>query len=128
MTGWKETILNSGSLLPLVVVDESWVRVKGKDARIHVALNPRTLRIIYLEPFFRRDEYTTNLFLEHLVEKLAFRLRLVPQLHHGRLILTRVKDQVSQTRGGLRRARPLPAPGKADRVEFQYVNAAFSFD
>ncbi len=24
---------------------------------------------IYLEPFFRRDEYTTDLFLEHLVEE-----------------------------------------------------------
>ncbi len=52
----------------MIVVDETWVRVKGKDAWIHVALDPRTLRIIYLEPFFRRDEYTTDLFPEHLVE------------------------------------------------------------
>ncbi len=53
----------------MIVVDETWVRVKGKDARIYVALDPRTSRIIYLEPFFRRDEHTTDLFLEHLVEE-----------------------------------------------------------
>ena len=53
----------------MVVVDEAWVRVKGKDDWIYVALDPRTSRIIYLEPFFRRDEYTTDLFLEHLVEE-----------------------------------------------------------
>ena len=59
----------SGPLPPVIVVDETWVRVKGKDAWIHVALDPRTLRIIYLKSFFRRDEYTTDLFLEHLVEE-----------------------------------------------------------
>ena len=59
----------SGPLPPVIVVDETWVRVKGKDAWIYVALDPRTLRIIYLEPFFRRDEYTTDLFPEQLVEE-----------------------------------------------------------
>ncbi len=33
-----------------------------------MAMDPRTSRIIYLEPFFRRDEHTTDLFPEHLVE------------------------------------------------------------
>jgi len=33
-----------------------------------VALDPRTLKVVYLEPFFVRDEGNTNAFLEHLVE------------------------------------------------------------
>lgn len=49
--------------------DETWVKVGEKDVWIYVALDPRTLRIIYLEPLSRRDEYTTNLFLEYLVEE-----------------------------------------------------------
>ncbi len=52
----------------MIVVDETRVKVKVKDARIYVALYTRTLKIIYLEPFFRRDEHTTNSFPEHLVE------------------------------------------------------------
>ncbi len=43
----------------MIVVDETRVKVKVKDARIYVALYTRTLKIIYLEPFFRRDEHTT---------------------------------------------------------------------
>ena len=31
-----------------------------------MALDPRTLKVIYLEPFFVRDEGNTNAFLEHL--------------------------------------------------------------
>ena len=30
--------------------------------------DPRTLKVVYLEPFFVRDEGNTNAFLEHLVE------------------------------------------------------------
>ena len=33
-----------------------------------MALDPRTLKVVYLEPFFVRDEANTNAFLEHLVE------------------------------------------------------------
>ncbi len=33
-----------------------------------MALDPRTLKGIFLEPFFVRDEGNTNAFLEHLVE------------------------------------------------------------
>jgi len=40
----------------------------GKEAWIYVALDPRTLKVVYLEPFFVRDEGNTNAFLEHLVE------------------------------------------------------------
>ena len=32
-----------------------------------MALDPRTLKVVYLEPFFVRDEGNTNAFLEHLV-------------------------------------------------------------
>ena len=39
-----------------------------KEAWIYVAIDPRTLKVIYLEPFFVRDEGNTNAFLEHLVE------------------------------------------------------------
>ncbi len=40
----------------------------GKEAWIYVALDPRTLKVVYLEPFFMEDEGNTNAFLEHLVE------------------------------------------------------------
>ena len=33
-----------------------------------MALDPRTLKVVYLEPFFVSDEGNTNAFLEHLVE------------------------------------------------------------
>lgn len=46
--------LYHGPLPSVIVVDKTWVRVKGKDARIYVALDPRTSRIIYLGPFFGR--------------------------------------------------------------------------
>ena len=40
----------------------------GKGAWIYVALDPRTLKVVYLEPFFVSDEGNTNAFLEHLVD------------------------------------------------------------
>ena len=44
------------------------MKVGGKEAWIYVALDPRTLKVVYLESFFVRDEANTNAFLEHLVE------------------------------------------------------------
>ncbi len=65
----KEGIkLHRGPLPPVIVVDETWVKVGGKEALIYVALDPRTLKVVYLEPFFVRDGGNTNAFLEHLVE------------------------------------------------------------
>ncbi len=52
----------------MIVVDETWVKVGGKEAWIYVALDPRTLKVVYLQPFFVRDEGTAEAFLEHLVE------------------------------------------------------------
>ena len=40
------------------------MKVGGKEAWIYVALDPRTLKVV----FFVRDEGNTNAFLEHLVE------------------------------------------------------------
>ena len=59
---------HQGLLPPVIVVDVTWVKVGEKEAWIYVALDPRTLKVIYLEPFFVRDEGNTNAFLEHLVE------------------------------------------------------------
>ncbi len=36
----------------MIVVDETWVKVGGKEAWIYVVLDPRPLKVIYLEPFF----------------------------------------------------------------------------
>ena len=55
--------LHRGPLPPIIVVDETWVKVGGKEAWIYVALDPRTLKVVYLEPFFVRDEGNTNAFL-----------------------------------------------------------------
>ncbi|RLE29641.1 hypothetical protein DRJ27_04385, partial [Candidatus Acetothermia bacterium] len=60
--------LHQGPLPPVIVVDETWVKVGGKEAWIYVALDSRTLKVVFLEPFFVRDEANTNAFLEHLVE------------------------------------------------------------
>jgi transposase-like protein len=43
-------------------------KVGGKSAWIFTAIDPLTWRIIYLEPFFKRDEHTTTEFLEHLAK------------------------------------------------------------
>ena len=51
---------HQGLLPPVIVVDETWVKVGGKEAWIYVALDPRTLKVVYLEPFFVRDESNTN--------------------------------------------------------------------
>ncbi len=53
------------------------MKVGGKEAWIYVALDPRTLKVVYLEPFFVRDEGTANAFLEHLVEAYGEWLREV---------------------------------------------------
>ena len=66
--GEAEIKLHQGPLPPVIVVDETWVKVGGKEAWIYVALDPHTLKVVYLEPFFVRDEGNTNAFLEHLVE------------------------------------------------------------
>ena len=53
----KEGIkLHRGLLPPVIVVDETWVKVGGKEAQVYVALDPHTLKVVYLEPFFVRDE------------------------------------------------------------------------
>ena len=47
--GGKEGIkLHRGPLPPVIVVDETWVKVGGKEAWIYVALDPRTLKVVYL--------------------------------------------------------------------------------
>ncbi len=40
--------LHRGPLPPVIVVDETWVKVGGKEAWIYVALDPRTLKVVYL--------------------------------------------------------------------------------
>ena len=53
----KEGIkLHRGLLPPVIVVDETWVKVGGKEAQVYVALDPHTLKVVYLEAFFVRDE------------------------------------------------------------------------
>ena len=52
--------LHQGPLPPVIVVGGTWVKVGGKEAWIYAALDPRTLKAVYLEPFFVRDESNTN--------------------------------------------------------------------
>lgn len=61
-------MVREGPLPPCIVLDETWIKVGGRNAWIFTAIDPLTWKIIYLEPFFRRDEHTTTEFLQHLAE------------------------------------------------------------
>jgi len=55
-------------LPPRIVLDETWVQVGARPAWIFTALDPATWKILYVEPFFSRNEQTTLEFLEHLAQ------------------------------------------------------------
>ncbi len=44
----KGSKLHRGPLPPVIVVDETWVKVGAKEAWIYVVLDPRTLKVVYL--------------------------------------------------------------------------------
>ncbi len=57
-----------GDLPDSIVVDETWVKVAGRDCWIFTALDPKTWRVVYLEPSFRRDEAAAEAFFQHLAQ------------------------------------------------------------
>ncbi|MBI1744476.1 IS6 family transposase [Candidatus Acetothermia bacterium] len=60
---------NLESLPPCIVLDETWIKVGGRETWIFTAFDPQTWRIVYLEPFFRRNERTVSDFLHHLAHR-----------------------------------------------------------
>lgn len=46
----KKIAVWKGPLLPRIVVDETWVKMEGKDCWIFAAIDPETWRVIYVEP------------------------------------------------------------------------------
>ncbi len=69
--------LHRGLLPPGIVVDETWVKVGGKEAWVYVALDSRTLKVVYLRAFLCEGRRQTDAFLEHLVEAYREWLREV---------------------------------------------------
>jgi len=55
-------------LPPRIVIDETWVQVGSRHAWIFTAIDPKSWKILYVEPFFSRNEQTTLEFLEHLAQ------------------------------------------------------------
>lgn len=55
-------------LPPKIVVDETWVKVSGRDCWIFAAIDPKTWRVTYVEPHFKRDGKTTEQFFQHIAE------------------------------------------------------------
>jgi putative transposase len=61
-------VICTGPLPRRIVVDETWVKVGGRDCWIYAAIDPDTQRIMYVEPCFERDGWTTKEFFLHLYE------------------------------------------------------------
>lgn len=53
----------------VIVLDETWIKVGGREAWIFTAFDPKTWRVLYLEPFSRRTEKNVRTFLNHLAQR-----------------------------------------------------------
>ena len=57
-----------GPLPRRIVVDETWVKVGGRDCWIFAAIDPQTRRIIYLKPCWSRDGWEVKRFFMELAQ------------------------------------------------------------
>jgi putative transposase len=57
-----------GPLPKRIVVDETWVKVGGRDCWIFAAIDPQTQRIIYVKPCWTRDSWMVRQFFQELAE------------------------------------------------------------
>jgi|FaiFalDrversion3_1042247.scaffolds.fasta_scaffold00084_2 transposase-like protein len=67
--GGQRAPVSPEDLPAVVVLDETWIKVGGREAWIFTAFDPQTWRVLSLEPFARRTEKTVQTFLRHLAQR-----------------------------------------------------------